>query len=227
MKTVERDYKTHRSEIGERQTGHSDVHATARIHPSAMIEDSVMIGERSSIWDNVHIRFGTKIGSNCIVGEKTYIAYGVEIGNFVKINANVYICTAVTIDDFCMISAHTVFTNDKFPRAGNVELTGLEISEPTEETLKIYVRRGVTIGANATIGPGIILGDYSMVGMGAVVTKDISPHQLVVGNPARFRAWVCICGHVLEIREGQTAECSRCHREFVLQATKLKLLRDI
>ena len=200
----------------------------ARIHPTAIIEEGVKIGTDSSIWDNVHIRHGAQIGQNCIIGEKTYIAYDIVIGNYVKINSNVYICTGVIVEDFCMISAHTVFTNDKFPRAGNMELSGLETSEPTEETLKTYVRFGVTIGANATIGPGLTLGRFAMVGMGSVITKDVPAHQLVVGNPARFRAWVCLCGHVLadKLEEGQRIDCQQCNRQFILQSSGLNLQKS-
>jgi carbonic anhydrase/acetyltransferase-like protein (isoleucine patch superfamily) len=104
-------------------------------HPSALIEERVVMGDDTKVWDGCHIRHGAKLGRSCIVGEKTYIAYDVVIGNYVKINACVYICADVTIDDFCMISAHTVFTNDRYPRSGNLELTGLETSAPTELTL--------------------------------------------------------------------------------------------
>jgi UDP-2-acetamido-3-amino-2,3-dideoxy-glucuronate N-acetyltransferase len=204
---------------------------TVHIHPTALIEEGVEIGPGTSIWDNVHIRHGAKLGKHCIVGEKTYIAYDVVIGNYVKLNANVYICAGVIVEDFCMISAHTVFTNDKFPRAGNVELSGLETSEPTEATLCTLVERGVTIGANATIGPGITLGAFCMVGMGAVVTKSIPPHQLIIGNPAVLHAWVCVCGQVLakneEIKVGQSTGCHRCGREFVLQSSGLQLIKDL
>ena len=101
-----------------------------RIHPTALIEDDVTIGDGSAVWDNVHIRHGTTIGEQCIVGEKTYIAYDVVIGDRVKINAMVYICTAVTIEDGVMISAGTVFTNDRFPRATTPNLRELRPSEP-------------------------------------------------------------------------------------------------
>ena len=112
------------------------------------------IDDYSSIWDHVHIRHNTILGHHTSVGEKTHISYEVRIGNYVKINAFVYICTGVVIEDMCMISAGTVFTNDRFPRAMNRELTELETSDPTEETLLTTVRRGCTIGAHATIGPG-------------------------------------------------------------------------
>jgi len=166
-----------------------------RIHPTALIEDRVTVGHGTSIWDSVHIRHGASIGHDCIVGEKTYIAYDVSIGDLVKINANVYICAGVTIESGVMISAHVVFTNDRFPRATDPELTALQTSDPTEETLRTTVGTGCTIGAGATIGPGVSLGAWSMVGMGSVVTRDVPPHGLVMGNPARLCGVVCRCGH--------------------------------
>jgi acetyltransferase-like isoleucine patch superfamily enzyme len=202
--------------------------APAFIHPTALVEDGVVLGEGTKVWDNVHLRRGAKIGKSCIVGEKSYVAYDVVIGDFVKINAAVYVCAAVTIEDFCMISAHTVFTNDRFPRAGNRELTGLETSEPTDETLATRVRRGTTIGANATIGPGVTLGEFSMVGMGSVVTKTVPPHALVVGNPARQVGWVCRCGHPV-VRFGEIADrvatwpisCKQCGKSYVRDGVRL------
>jgi UDP-2-acetamido-3-amino-2,3-dideoxy-glucuronate N-acetyltransferase len=191
--------------------------ATPRIHPTALIEPRVEIGPGTSVWDNVHIRGPAWIGSDSIIGEKTYIAYGVRIGSCVKINAQVYVCTAVTIEDRVMISAGVIFTNDRYPRAFAVDGDGLASSEPNEDTLQTIVREGVTIGAGAIIGPGLELGTYAMIGMGAVVTADVPPHALVYGNPARVRGWVCVCGEPLPpSTEGQhagaRAACTRCGR---------------
>ncbi|HJZ86061.1 MAG TPA: acyltransferase [Polyangia bacterium] len=201
--------------------------AAPKVHPSALIEAGVVLGEGTQVWDGVHIRRDARIGRSCIIGEKSYIAYQVVIGDFVKINASVYICAGVVIEDFCMLSAHTVFTNDRFPRAGNRELSGLESSDPTADTLLTRVCRGTTIGANATIGPGLVLGAFSMVGMGSVVTRDLAPHALVVGNPARRVGWVCTCGQPLD-RSGEAPPvecalaCERCGRSFVLGPAGLR-----
>jgi acetyltransferase-like isoleucine patch superfamily enzyme len=166
-----------------------------RIHPTALIEAGVEIGEGSSVWDNVHIRGPeTSIGIDCIVGEKTYIAYGVSIGNRVKINAFVYICNAVTIEDGVMISAGTVFTNDRFPRATTPDLSQLRSSAPDEHTLPTLVREGATIGARAVIGNDLEIGRFAMVGMGSVVTRTVPDFQLVIGNPAKVFAFLCRCG---------------------------------
>jgi acetyltransferase-like isoleucine patch superfamily enzyme len=170
---------------------------SARIHPSAIIESGVSIGEGSSIWDNVHIRHSTTLGIECIVGEKSYIAYGVTIGDRVKINAFVYICAAVTIERGVMISAGTVFTNDRFPRATTSDLERLRSSDPDDATLPTLVREGATIGAHCTIGCDLEIGRFAMVGMGSVVTRSVAHHHLVVGNPARPVGCVCACGHLL------------------------------
>lgn len=200
-------------------------HPGRRIHPTALIEQDVSIGDGTSVWDNVHIRHGASIGRDCIIGEKTYIAYDVKIGNFCKLNANVYICAGVTVSEYTMISAHVVFTNDRFPRAFDKTLEGLASSEPNEETLSTLVGVGVTIGANATIGPGLRLGDFAMVGMGSVVTRDIPPHGLVMGSPARLAGFVCACGPVLvKMKQweglgiGSEIACHRCGRAYARTA---------
>jgi acetyltransferase-like isoleucine patch superfamily enzyme len=195
------------------------IHPTAKIHSSAIIEDGISIGAGTSVWDNVHIRKNTVIGDNCIIGEKTYIAYDVKIGNGVKINSFVYICTSVTIEDQVMISAGTVFTNDRFPRAFDFDNQSVKTSDPTEETLETIVRKGVTIGAGCTIGPGIELGEYSMVGMGSVVTRSVLPYQLVYGNPAKPHGYVCICGEPLTLKY----VCPRCSREYRLEQGGLEV----
>ena len=165
-----------------------------RIHPTALVEDGVEIGEGTSVWDAVHIRAPSSIGRNCIIGEKSYIAYGVEIGDRVKINAFVYICTAVTIETGVMIAAGTTFTNDRFPRAATPDLSALRDSGPDEHTRRTRVRAGATIGARAVIGSELEIGRFAMIGMAAVVTRSVADFHLVLGNPARSIGLVCRCG---------------------------------
>jgi len=198
-----------------------------RIHPTAIIEPGVRLGARTSVWDAVHIRSGAVIGEDCIIGEKTYIAYDVRIGNLVKVNAFVYLCAGVTLEDMVMVSAGTAFTNDRFPRAAMPERGELVTSAPTEQTLRTTVRRGTTIGANATIGPGLELGEFCMVGMGAVVTKSVKPFQLIIGCPARPRGWVCVCGEPLAdgLPPGPIA-CERCTRSYVMTGGTLQWQRS-
>src|SRR2546430_7423236 len=195
---------------------------SARIHPTAIIEEGVEIGAGTSVWDHVHIRHSTRIGEQCVVGEKTYIAYDVRIGNRVKINAFVYVCTAVTIEDGVMISAGTIFTNDRFPRATTPDLKQLRPSEPDEHTLPTRVREGATIGAASTIGNDLVIGRFAMVGMGSLVTKSVHDFHLVMGHPARPVGLVCRCGYPL-IRfhdsipqDIESLSCAECGLSYVL-----------
>jgi UDP-2-acetamido-3-amino-2,3-dideoxy-glucuronate N-acetyltransferase len=193
---------------------------SVRIHPTAIIEDNVQIGAGTSIWDNVHIRRDTRIGRECIIGEKTHISYDVAIGNFVKVNAFVYMCTALSIEDGVMISAGCTFTNDRFPRATDCEMTALRTSDPDEHTLKTVVRKGATLGAGCIIGPGIEIGEFAMVGMGSVVTRSVAAHALVMGHPAKCVGYVCACGEpVIRFETDKPpsewrAECEACGREY-------------
>lgn len=201
----------------------------AKIHPTAIVEEGVTIGEGSSVWDNVHIRHDTVIGEQCIIGGKSVIAYEVKIGNRVKINSNVYICYGVELEDGVMISAHTVFTNDRFPRATTPDLTELRDSDPDEETLSTRVREGTTVGANATIGPGITLGRFSMIGMGSVVTRSVPDFHLVVGSPARSIGAVCRCGEPIARFNGDDPEerivhCEKCGRQYGIAGRKVSEL---
>jgi acetyltransferase-like isoleucine patch superfamily enzyme len=196
---------------------------TARIHPSAIIEDGVVIGPRTAVWDHVHVRHSARIGEDCIIGEKTYIAYGARIGDRVKINAFVYVCAAVTIEDGVMIGAGAVFTNDRFPRATTPDLSRLRTSDPDEHTRPTVVRRGATVGAHCTIGCDLEIGSFAMVGMGSVVTRSVRDFELVVGHPARPVGYVCRCGHPFlrfgagDSPSGQDARCSACGRLYRIE----------
>jgi len=193
---------------------------SVRIHPTAIIEDGVEIGPGTAVWDNVHVRAPTSIGSQCIIGEKSYIAYGVAIGDRVKINAFVYLCTAVTIETGVMIAAGTVFTNDRFPRATTPDLLTLKSSGPGEHTLPTIVREGATIGARCVIGCDLEIGRFAMVGMGAVVAHDVPSFHLVAGHPAKTIGLVCRCGNRLgdtmnpQARTTPELACGSCGRLY-------------
>ena len=193
---------------------------SARIHPAAIVEEGVSVGENPAIWDNAHLRGPSRIGRDCIVGEKTYIAYGVTIGHRVKINAFVYICTGVTVETGVMISAGTIFTNDRYPRATTPDLNALRPSGPDEDTCSTLVRTGATIGAGAIIGCNVVIGRFAVVGMGAVVTRSVPDFHLVVGQPARPMAFVCRCGAPFHRFTGPPPDilplttCARCGRSY-------------
>jgi acetyltransferase-like isoleucine patch superfamily enzyme len=195
---------------------------TVRVHPTALIEEGVVLGDGTSVWDNVHIRHGSRIGEQCIIGEKTYIAYDVVIGRRVKINAFVYICTGVTIEDGVMVSAGTIFTNDRFPRATTPDLKELRSSDPDEHTRKTLVREGATLGAGCRVGSDLVIGRFAMVGMASVVTRSVPDFHLALGHPAVSVGCVCRCGQVLlRFEQGGTdaadVSCPECGRRYCVR----------
>jgi acetyltransferase-like isoleucine patch superfamily enzyme len=201
---------------------------SARVHPTAIVEEGVEVGEGTAIWDSVHLRGpGTRIGRDCIVGEKTYVAYGVRIGDRVKINAMVYICNAVTIETGVMIAAGTTFTNDRFPRATTPDLRQLRGSAPDEHTLPTLVREGATIGAGCLVGCGLEIGRFAMVGMGALVARTVPDFHLVVGQPARTIGCVCRCGEPFlkavdgELPDVAGAPCAACGLRYAVHAGRV------
>jgi acetyltransferase-like isoleucine patch superfamily enzyme len=164
------------------------VHRTADVHPTAAI------GRGTKVWNNVQIRENAVIGEECIVGKSVYIDHTVRIGNRVKIQNGVSVYHGVTIDDDVFLGPHMTFTNDLYPRS----------FDPEWHVVETKVRRGASIGANVTIVCGVELGEYCMIGAGAVVTKDVPPHALVVGNPGRIAGFVSVMGRLVaeERREG-------------------------
>ena len=198
-----------------------------RIHPTAIVEEGVKLGDGTSVWDCAHIRHGTTIGEECLIGGKALIAYDVVIGNRVKINSAAYICNAVTIEDGVMISAGVIFTNDRFPRAATNDLLELRSSAPDEHTLPTLVREGATIGAGAIIGCDLTIGRFAMVGMGSVVTRSVPDFHLVIGSPARSIGCVCRCGQPLMKWSEQASDeptqvrCLECGWEFEISGQRV------
>lgn len=155
-----------------------------RIHPTAEVSPKAVLGEGTSIWNNCQVRENAIIGKNCILSKDVYIDQGVVIGNGVKIQNGVSVYQGVLVEDGAFLGPHCVFTNDFRPRSFN---TSWKITSTK-------VCTGASIGAGAIIVCGTELGRYSMVGAGAVVTKSVPEHGLVVGNPARLVGYVCKCG---------------------------------
>lgn len=155
-----------------------------KIHKSADVSKNAKIGSGTSIWNNVQVREEAQIGENCVLGKNVYIDKGVKIGKNCKIQNNVSIYHGVAIEDGVFLGPHVCFTNDKNPRAINLNGT---FKEPQDWRLgKTLVKRGASIGANTTILPGINIGEWALIGAGAVVTKDVSDYGIVVGNPAKL-----------------------------------------
>lgn len=149
------------------------------VHESSYIDDNVTIGEGTKVWHFSHIQTGSVIGKNCSIGQNVNIAHNVKIGNNVKIQNNVSVYEGVELEDYVFCGPSMVFTNIKLPRSEFPQ-------KGSEYYLKTLVKKSASIGANATIVCGVTIGEYAVIGAGAVVTKDVPPYALVVGNPARI-----------------------------------------
>ncbi|GAI27865.1 unnamed protein product, partial [marine sediment metagenome] len=163
------------------------------------------IGDGTKIWHFSHIMPHTTIGKNCTIGQNVFIGENVNIGNNVKLENNVSVFDGVTLEDDVFCGPACVFTNIKNPRS--------HISQKGKFTPTL-VKKGATIGANATIICGNTLGRYAFVGAGAVVTRDIPDYALAYGNPARIKGWVCECGTKLNFDQNKLAKCSKCGNTY-------------
>lgn len=177
---------------------------TFRIHPTADVASSASIGDQTFIWNYAQVREHCTIGAGCILGRGVYIDVNVRIGNNCKIQNNVSIFHGVTIEDGVFVGPHTCFTNDMKPRAINPDGT-LKSAQDWIVT-STSVKRGASIGANATIVCGVTIGEWALIGAGSVVTRDVPDYGLVVGNPARLIGYVCPCGE----RVNADGKCTRC-----------------
>ena len=175
------------------------------IHGTSIVEPPFQIGDSVKIWHFCHIMPDVSIGRDCVIGQNVFIGRGVKIGNNVKIENNVSVFQGVTLEDSVFCGPSCIFTNVINPRS--------HVSRKNEfkETL---VRKGASIGANATIVCGHTIGEYAFIGAGAVVTSDVPDHALVYGNPARLQGWVCQCGIRLDFGGGHRALCSNCGQTY-------------
>lgn len=181
-------------------------------HPSAVIDEGCEIGEGTRIWHFCHIMNDCKIGNNCNIGQNVVISPGVVIGNNVKVQNNISIYTGVTCEDDVFLGPSMVFTNVINPRSAITR---------RHQYLKTKVCKGATIGANATIVCGHNIGAYSFIGAGAVVTKEVLPYALVVGNPARQTGWMSEYGHKLTFDSRGIAECPESKQKYRLKGKKV------
>ncbi len=197
---------------------------SARVHPTADIEADVTVGPGTSIWHRTQVRVGARIGAQCVIGGSVFIDEGVTIGDRVKIQSAALVYHGVTVEDGVFIGPNAILTNDRFPRA--ITSTG-ELAGAADWTVSpITLRAGCSIGAGVVVVAGVDVGRFATVGAGAVVTRTVPNHALVVGNPARRIGWVCACGQRLtDASSGAPAAadppadadllCTSCDRHYV------------
>ena len=173
-------------------------------HPSASIDEGCEIGEGTQIWHHTHVMGGARIGEECRIGQNVYVGKDVRVGNHVKIQNNVSVFEGVILEDYVFCGPSMVFTNVFNPRS---HVSRKHEFRPT------LVKKGATIGANATIVCGHTIGQYAFVGAGSVVTADVPPYALVYGNPAKIRGWMCECGVEVAFRKG-VGTCPGCGRKY-------------
>ncbi len=186
--------------------------AAYKAHETAVIDPGCVIGDDTRIWHFSHIMTGSTIGRGCNIGQNVVISPGVVLGDNVKVQNNVSVYTGVTCGDDVFLGPSCVFTNVVNPRSA---VPRKDKYEPT------HVGRGATIGANATIVCGHTIGEYALIGAGAVVTRDVAPYALVVGNPSRQTGWVSEYGHRLEFDGGGIAICPESGEKYRLEDGKV------
>lgn len=183
-------------------------------HSSAIVDEGALIGAETKIWHFCHIMPGARVGRRCNLGQNVYVDNNVVIGDGVKIQNNVSVYNGVVIEDDVFLGPSMVFTNVLNPRS---------FIERKTEFRTTVVRKGATIGANATVVCGIEIGQYALIGAGSVITKDVKPFSLVYGNPAKHRGWISKTGHHL-VFEGGKATCPHTGEHYALIDNIIQLL---
>lgn len=181
------------------------------IHPSAIIDEGAEIGDNTRIWHFTHVSAGAKIGHSCSLGQNVFVGNQVQIGNNVKIQNNVSVYDQIILEDDVFCGPSMVFTNVYNPRSHIVR---------KHEYKKTHVKKGVTIGANATIVCGITLGEYAFIGAGSVVRIDVKPYEIIVGVPGKHCGWMCECGIRLDFLslDKQFSTCKCCGIKYELDS---------
>lgn len=185
-----------------------------KIHETAEVSERAVIGAETRIWNHCQVREEAQIGRGCIIGKDVYIDFGVQIGDHVKIQNGAYVYHGTTIESGVFVGPGVIFTNDKKPRAINPDGS----IKGTDDWLvgETRVRYGASIGAGAIILPGITIGSFALVGAGAVVTRDVPDHALMLGHPARQVGFVCKCtAELVDDGNGQY-HCQACGEKYLL-----------
>jgi UDP-2-acetamido-3-amino-2,3-dideoxy-glucuronate N-acetyltransferase len=174
----------------------------AFIHEKAVVEDDVTVGDGTRVWHHAHVRAGARVGADCNIGGSVFVGEGVVIGNGCKLINGAFLPAGVTLEDDVFVGPAVVFTNDLWPRAAN----------PDWELVTTVVRRGASIGANATVICGREVGEHATVGAGSVVTRSVAANELVIGNPARHAGWMCDCGRLASraVERPDDLQCKQC-----------------
>jgi len=188
------------------------------VHESAYVDPGAKIGKGTKIWHFCHIMSGAEIGENCTLGQNVFVAKNVKIGNNVKIQNNVSVYEGVILEDYVFCGPSCVFTNVRTPRSAFPR-------NRSEDYIPTIVKRGATIGANATVVCGVTIGEWAFVAAGAVVTKDVPPYALVAGVPARQIGWACRCGIRLKEENGVLV-CPSCGRRYRGLENGLELVNE-
>lgn len=184
------------------------------VHSSAFVDEGAVLHEDVSVWHFSHICAAAVIGAKSKIGQNCYIDRGVEIGRNVKIQNNVSVYRGVIVEDHVFLGPSCVLTNVVTPRSA------FPRNDPARDYQITKLRQGASVGANATLRCGVELGEWCMVGSGAVVTRDVRPFEIVIGVPAAFYGWACMCGEVLGRGEREGDWCcpsSECRREYKIQ----------
>ena len=188
-----------------------------RIHPTADVSPRAQIADGAQIWHQAQVREGTSIGRNCIVGKGVYVDFDVQIGDNCKLQNGAFLYHGATLEDGVFVGPGAILTNDRQPRAINPD--GSLKAADDWQVGPILIGYGASIGAGCIVLPGVVVGRFAMAAAGAIVTRDVPPHGLAIGAPARLAGYVCSCGARLATEPSPTGlrgRCAVCSREFDL-----------